>query len=380
MSSRLALWALVLASCGGDAAFVPAPHTALPQVAKHQGVVLTSPEVVTITFPGYAHRATVEAFGDFLGGSAWLKTVASEYGVGAATHKAKVVWPTAAPANFTDQDLRKLLAQGITDGTLPKPPATGNNVVYVVYVPSSSILDATAFGAGVMCFRGSLHSAGGPYLAGYHDSITPGGAGDALVPFVAVGDCSNDEGEITGVASRELVGAFTNPYEVLGTGYLLDLPPTDPWVLNLNSGEVGYLCAQEPRVQEGGYALNRSWSNAAAAAGRAPCVPADGPYFNVTADPATVVSAAAGAQLSFTLTGWSTAAVPDWKLRPAKPEGSDFALAELGIAFSSQVINNGQSVTVSFTVPKTARQAQIGGVDILSGDAARSWPVAFAVK
>lgn len=273
-----------------------------------------------------------------------------------------------------------MLTQGMKDGTLPVPPASNNNVVYVVYIPSTSILDASAFGAGVMCFRASLHSAGGAYTAGYHDSIaTPAGG---VVPFIAIGDCSNDENEITAIASRELIGAATNPYEVQGSGWLLDTTTDDPWVLNLNNGELGYMCSEELPVHEAGFALNRSWSNAAAAASQTPCVPTGGDdaYFNVSAAPSTTATVAAGTTVTFALTGWSSAPVAAWKLKATKPEGSDFTLAQLAPVFSTQVINNAEAATLTLTVPASARSAQTAGVDISSGDPPHVWPVAFTVK
>jgi hypothetical protein len=376
--ARVAWLALLCAGC--HAPFHTAPHTPLPTLDAHDGVVLDQPELVTITFPGYSHRAEVEAFGDFVGGSQWLKTVGTEYGVGPASQARKVVWPTAAPANLTDQELRMLLAQGITDGTLPAPPATGNRVVYLVYWPSTAVLDATSAGAGVVCLRGSFHSAGGLFTAGYHESApTPAGG---RVPYAVIGDCDDSIDEITSTASREIIGCGTNPYEVDLSGYLLDPKPGDPWLMNVDNGEAGYMCEREPLLHEGGYALHRSWSNAAATAGTQPCIPADAGeiYESVSASPASIVPATAGSTVSWTLTGWSTAETSDWTLRTARPDGSDFAIAELAPVLSRTTINNGKTVTLTMTVPATARAAEYGGLDLLSGDHDHVWPVAFVVK
>jgi len=378
--SRRAILLVLVSASACHAPFVTAPHAPLPLLDPHDGVVLASPQIVTITFPGYTHRADVEAFGDFVGTSSWLHTVGAEYGVLGASQTAKIVWPTPAPDGLTDQDLRALLAQGITDGTLPAPPPSGNELVYVVYWPANVVLDASSAGAGVLCLRGSFHSAGGLFTAGYHESAPAPGGG--RVPYAVVGDCDDSVDEITTTASRELIGCATNPYEVDLSGYLLDTAADDPWLMNLDNGEAGYMCERETATREGAYALHRSWSNAAARAGQAPCVPADPTdvYANVSASPAQIVEATAGTTVSWTITGWSTAATDAWTLRTAKPDGSDFRVEDLAPVLSKTTIDNGDTVTLTLDVPADARSAQYGGLDLLSGDHDRVWPVAFVVK
>jgi hypothetical protein len=364
----------LLTSCGD---FAPAAHTPLPQLDGHERVVLAAPQIVTITFPGYAHTAEVEAFGDFIGGSAWLRAVGADYGVGAATHAAQIVWPAPAPDGLTDQGLRALIAQGITDGTLPAPPASGNAYVYLFYWPSNVVLDASSAGAGVLCQRGAFHSAGGAYTAGFHESAPAPGGG--RVPYAVVGDCDGSIERITLIASRELIGCASNPYEIDVSGWLLDVASDDPWLMNLDNGEAGYLCTREPPVKEGAYVLHRAWSNREAQAGRQPCIPADDtPYVNVSAAPDRIVSAAAGSQVSYQLTGWSTAAADPWELQIEKPDGSDFVLDELQPTLSRGSLANGEQLTLTLSVPATAHSAQYGGIDVVSNG--HVWPVAFTVR
>ena len=366
-----------LGACDGP--FVTAAHTPLPQLTRHEGVVLAAPQLVTITFPGYPFRDGVESFGDFVGGSAWLRAVGAEYGIGAGSQLQKVVWPTDAPDGLTDQGLRALLAQGISDGLLPAPPASDSSLVYLVYWPAGPVLDASSAGAGVLCLRGA-HSAGGLFTAGYHESLPAPGGG--RVPYAVIGDCESSLESITTIASRELIGAATNPYEIDLSGYLLDVQPDDPWLMNLDNGEAGYLCEGEPPVIEAGHALHRSWSNAAAAAGHAPCVPADNadPYVTVSAAPASITTVSPGAPVTLTITGWSTGPTPPWALRIHDADGSDFDSELLLPQLSRSMIGNGDTTTLTITVPATARTGQYAGLNLLSGDHEHMWPIAVTVR
>jgi hypothetical protein len=245
------------------------------------------------------------------------------------------------------------------------------------------MFDATATGANVLCLRSSnasFHSAGGPLTSGYHVTLTaPNGTN---VPYAVIADCTTSADGVTTTASRELIGALTNPYEVDLSGYLLDVAPDDPWLMNLNNGEAGYLCEHETPTSEGGFALHRSWSNAQAALSQEPCVPADSGdvYMNVSASPSTIVEAAAGTSVTFTLTGWSTARTDDWTIDTARPEGTDLLPSMLAPHLSSMMIGNGDTVTLTVSVPSNARQGQYGGLEITTGPRPHAWPVAFVVK
>ena len=369
---------VLLGACSSEP-FVATPHAPLPQIAKHAGIVIDAPQIVTVTFPGYEFTSQAQALGDFIGGSSWLTTVGAEYGVGAGTSKAKVVWPQAAPAMTDDQGLRALITQGLMDGTLPAPSGEPDELVYLFYWPPTSILNATSTGLGALCMRGSFHSAGDPFLIGYHDSLlAPDGT---RVPYAIIGDCGDGVDEVTSTASRELIGSLTNPFEVDGTGWLLDVAPPDPWYTDINNGEVGYMCERELRVQEGGFALHRSWSNAAAAQSSQPCLPSPegDAYDNVTTTPSTIVTAAAGQTLTFQITGWSNRRVSSWKLLVAQSEGSAFTLADMNPTLDDYTIQNGETRTLTIHVPAKAQSGDTGAVNVMSGPQQHAWPVAFTL-
>ena len=104
-------------------------------------------------------------------------------------------------------------------------------------------------------------------------------------------------------------------------------------------------------TNESGHYAQRIWSNAAAAVGNDPCIPAVSkpPYFNTSATPNAVQHVAPGASATFELKGWSAAAVPAWQLSTAV-EGSLAATMKL----SATTLNNGETSTLTVTVPASA--------------------------
>jgi hypothetical protein len=349
-----------------DLAVVP---PALPQLNGHTRTVLSNPQIVTVTFPKYQYRFKVEGWGDFVGTSNWLTAVGKEYGVNGATHLQKVVLANAPPRGILDSDVVALIQQGITAGTLP-PPTTGNGqLFYIVYFPSTTSI--TDFRGEFLCGQ----------FAGYHHSADFNGT---RFTYAVIGDCNQGADYITSTASHELIEDSTDPYDGR-PGYFLDTSPPDPWTIE-NGQEVGDLCVNEGDVYEGGFALQRSWSNAAAAAEMNPCVPPpDGPYETVTTMPPDVQMVAAGMTVSWTLTGWSTMpSEPPWTINIVGADNSAYSPTQLGPQFlngtSSYVIHNGSHVRVTLTVPASANSGDFGGVQILSGMYAHAWPLAFQVQ
>ncbi len=110
---------------GGDhgavSAIYPAFPVDMPQVLANQGVVLSSPVIVTVTWPAEdPNAATWDAFGDAIGGSSYWNAATSEYGVGAATsgraNHVHMVVPLPKTINYYDLQNFVVLSLG---GTLP---------------------------------------------------------------------------------------------------------------------------------------------------------------------------------------------------------------------------------------------------------------------
>ena len=248
-----------------------------PQVERQPGGnVLATPIVVAVTYDDDAYRADAEAFfAQFAASKAWAKQTA-EYGVGPLT----VGTPRhlgLAPATLDDGVVQSLLATNLANAAAPWG-AADSHVAYQFFVPQ-----ATAFSDGDgLKFKGQpcCQSYGG-----YHGETVVNGVD---VSYAIICECAASGGpttpleDITTTASHELVEAVTDPFSSTPA---FTNPSDDFFGFTLvTEGEVGDMCEFATTVDwkpaDMSYTIQRSWSNAAAAAGHDPCVgDGDGPYY-----------------------------------------------------------------------------------------------------
>jgi hypothetical protein len=331
----------------------------MPLVLPHAGTVLSHVQLVTMTFDNDAARPQREAFGDLIVGSDWYKSVGLEYGLYPGTHAGKISLGPA-PASITRDDIAQRLKQLLAGDLKPKPTATGNQVLYMVYVPPG-----VARGAGLVNVRG------------YHDMFL---FDTVRVPFVVVLDDGSDLAAMTLNAAHQLINAATNPYAPPMDGYYADPPKNDPW--SLIRGEVADLCEGEDPVLEQGTVLPRVYSNSGVTTGKSPCKPfvPDDTWSDVTAEPSMIQNVRRGGSVTFRLTGWSTRELPDWMLSARAADFSQLTFAEMNPEFSDQTINNRTSVTLTLYAPANAPSGATGGVYVLSGAQVHPWAVGFKVQ
>lgn len=341
--------------------FRSAPHAPMPRVLKHKGIVLSSVQLVTLTFEGYAARDQVERFGDMVVGSTWYAVVGGEYGVRHGSQvQTAVVGP--APSSITRDQIAALIKQLIVDARVPPPSAVANQMLYLLYVPSSV-----------------TRSPDLARLLGYHQMVTLGGVRFPIA-VVLDADLAGRSVPPTTTAAHQLINAVTDPYEPPNDGYYADPPMIDPW--SLVRGEVADLCEGETPAMESGFELPRVYSDAASGAGKPPCkpfVPGDS-WNDVTAEPSTMRMIPRGGSVTFELTGWSTEQVPDWKLRTRAADFSTFSEAEMQPELSDDMINNGTMVELTLHAPMNAPLGAAGGVYVLSGANLHPWAVGFMVR
>lgn len=365
-----------------DAGFMEAPHAALPQVPSGGGPVIAAPKIVTITFAGYSEDATMKSFGDWIAGSSWLSQVGQDYGVGNGTHAAHVVLQMAAPTAPTDLDTQALIEQKIGDGTLPSAfdadggsdagSGVAGGYLYVLFYPQGTTAGGFLGGPDTCADLG-----GGQFIGGYHWETQ---SGAYHVPYAVVPTCSDATGvekaaDLEASASHEIIEASTDPFPYTSTAYALT-DPNNPWTYT--DGEVGDLCEGQT-VQQAAFTVQRVWSNAAAAAGTAPCIPAPAAgFYDVSPSPNTTQIVAAGASVTFTLTGFSTAPMPPWSLQAFAGQGTFVPT----LVLSTSTIGNGQTATLKVTVPSTATSQGYASVFVSCSRAAGDfnyWPVAVSV-
>jgi hypothetical protein len=253
-------------ACLGDGCTV---YTAFPQNAPQVinvsgGPVVAQPHFVAVTFDGDAARTDIEAFIAQIGATDYWRQTASEYGVGPATAGTPIHLSEAAPASLSVEDARAWLAAHL-DGTHPEWGTPDDNSFYVVYFPATTTL---TMGMDQSC----------KVFGGYHDAaILPNGQ---HVVFAAMPRCDTFNGltgfDVLGAAgSHELLEGATDP---LWDHHAYGLPDDDHIAWNFDGGgEVGDMCAFVPgantHVPGFPYMVQRTWSNAEAAAGHDPCVP-----------------------------------------------------------------------------------------------------------
>jgi hypothetical protein len=252
------------------------PQNAPQIVNRSGGPVVAEPRLIAVTFDGDAARADLETFISTIGATDYWRHTSAEYGVAAATSGTPVHLSESAPASLSLQEARAWLAAHL-DGTHPEWGTPDDHSFYVVFFPATTTLT----------LEGLQRCTG---FGGYHDAATlPNGQ---HVVFAAMPRCETFNGltgfDILGAAtSHELLEGVTDP---LSDHPAYPTPDSDhiAWMIE-TSGEVDDLCAAVPcantHVPGFPYMVQRTWSNAEAAAGRDPCVPHVSPQPYVVAAP-----------------------------------------------------------------------------------------------
>jgi hypothetical protein len=346
-------------------AFQIAPHNPLPQVPNNGIPVLAAPEVVTVSYAGYAYD--VKGYFDQLVESSWLTAVGADYGVGPGQVTGSLILdggPNGGPVSVTDLDITLLLTALIYDGGVPAPTP---NSIYIVVFPESTVITSNG---GTSCYS----------FGGYHSyfMLDAGAVVYGAIPTCQspVGSVTTSEGLLAEALSHEFIEAATDPTPAPPLAGYAFIDFANPYTYTY--GEVGDLCAYTPLYQttDGGFTAQRIWSNSAAHLGTSsPCIPApaDEIYFAVSVDPDATVVVDAGAEdqtLAFTVTGWSTAAMPDWAAwaQPAPVGDINPVLLNPLLNGSNYPmnINNGQTATLTITVPGGTPSGSYAGIILYS--------------
>jgi len=271
--------------------FVTATHFPLPQEINGGGAVLSTPRIVVITYDGDPYRDQLEDFNAKIGATKFWHDVTSEYGVGPMNAGRPVHLSGPAPATVDDIDVKKWFAT-MLDGTHPEFDLPDDQTMYILYYPEGT----TYF----------LGSATGCKEFGASDNLGQLANGGKMIPYIVVPRCPNlaslDAWQtLTAVSSHELYEEATDPFKTAWVSVDADhlgFSLTPPF------SEIGDMCIADPTVYvvapEIGATVQRAWSNAAAAAGKNPCVPAPAtPYF------AAVPVEKDGVKIGSDFEGWS---------------------------------------------------------------------------
>ena len=274
------LTSLVSAPAGGVVnpstgnGFQIAAHSAMPVLQFQGGRVLT-PKIKSITFAGDSMAPSIHDFAAKFAVSSELKAMTSEYGVGNGSYAGAIHISTAAPAQISKSQIESWISAHLNSST-DSLGAPDNETILTLFFPSSSnVVDSSNKS---FCSQG---------IIGYHDEFVDPTSNTKII-YAFVLRCSaqgyDSLNDVTSTATHEIAEAATDPDEDVWGYYDVD-SGNEVWA-SLSGGENGDLCeiyqTSQSTPADLGYEIQRTWSNAAAAAGQNPCVPvaAGEVYFN----------------------------------------------------------------------------------------------------
>ena len=389
--------------------FQVAPHSDFPQVPNNSGTpTLKHVQVVTITYASDARVADLEDYDRWIVGSAWLTTVGADYGVQTGKNISNVHLPESVPSAITDDEIQTLLVTKLNSGALPTPGtvlpdgSTVTEPLYSIFFPQSTRI---TLGTGAQAAQ-SCQTFGG-----YHSSFNffPGGHGPGVnVAYAVMADCGGSSGGLSSVQqvevtmSHELLEAASDPYPQSSPGFSIQ-NYSSPWAFI--PGEIGDLCVGQNYVETVGskqYALQRIWSNSAAAShpGKSPCVPAaSGAFFDVSTDLLQTQTATPGGTVTYQVTAWSDRAMSqEWAVFVTPYQGNFYPRFTLDSAPTAShpsgqhldqnsrapiYVKNGDTATLKVSIPASTPSQSATILVIGSGlsrDTYNLWPVAVFVQ
>lgn len=263
------------AVAGSTSGFVQAAHPSQPQVVKGVGSVLASPKIKVITVTGDPLAVTLNQFVSQFGASTEFAAMTAEYGISAPT-VSSVSLSGPAPSNVSDSGIQQTLHANFGSSS-PLGNADDQTVYMITFAPPT-IVSSNGTVAGDYCLTGTLS---------YHSTYTDASAGK-VITYIVVLRCSpgwglGDLDSITTAASHEILESVTDPKL---NAYIGVAQAFNNWSAYMPGAELGDLCevfeTSFYKPLDLGFAIQRTWSNAAAAAGHNPCVPAPvgAVYFN----------------------------------------------------------------------------------------------------
>jgi hypothetical protein len=245
---------------------------------------------------------------------------------------------------------------------------------------------------------------------GYHNFMAVDGQ---QIPYSVVMECPPQPPPLPTIPAIDLLQntTITTSHEVFESssdpippsGFLLDLndPNIAGWA-DIVGVEGADLCVdpfglEQDETSDGTYTVQRIWSNARAAQGIDPCVPAPAneAYFNAAPRTTSYFVIDVGSSVTFEVDAWSSGPIGDWTLLAQDWSEStspylSFSIAngeDLGDAGPQIQVHNGSRVQVTMTLLADPRSLVPGEADgslvSFSGDpanptAAHYWPFAVA--
>ncbi|MFI5300120.1 MAG: hypothetical protein ACHREM_18690 [Polyangiales bacterium] len=435
----------------------PAFKIDAPQIVTANGPLLKAAKIVPITWATDPDAAKYVDFVQKLGASSYWSTAVGEYGIGPTTSAATDhIVLTSTQRVFSDADIDAYVSAQLSDLATSKWPAPTAGSLYVLFMPpgmelqlggggttsdagvaesgtDAGVADASTTDAGDTTMT-DPNSACVQGVGGYHSATVLADnttiVSYAVLPHCPFGDATlTDFDFITAAASHEIAEASTDPIPSDPTATSQAAVADKAAYNNYDTLHYAWSSWQARAVENGddcefygdsfvkdggfGYAVQRLWSNASAAAGHSPCLPifdTSMPYYNVvpltvgtttvnvrtpgttTSTPTTVegINIKVGTSATFNVGYYSDGPMDAWSLQ-AIEGGSSQALAILNpqpgdptptyyttLTVDHPTGQNGDQATIHVTV-NTAPPRNRVLITLVSADSAGKhhhyWPV-----
>lgn len=349
-----------------DASTYPAFKPDIGLIVKGPGPVLTAPKIVSVVWTADPAYKTYETFCDSIGKSAYWKTALTEYGVGPAVSGGHVEITDAPPASFdvatANDEILAFVKKGVQGAPANGWPVPDDQTFYLLFIPQTVAINN----------NGKDDCANN---VGYHVEAAIG-----AYPHVAYGIVAekchdylpNIVDNTTETASHEIGETATDPHTETDNGWLGFDPDHYAFELWQNQqDETGDACEfyddsyyEDPEL---GAWVQRLWSNAAAKAGKNPCLPApDEAYFNVTplaTEPITTTGTTGkvhktrgfhipvGTEKTIDVGFYSDRPTADWTLEPMELDGITAPkTSHVSFKVDQPIGNNGKTAKVTISV------------------------------
>lgn len=347
-------------------------------VLDQGGAVLNNPVFLSITFASDTMAAQLDTFTSRFAVSNEWTDMTQEYGVGRATALTPAHLPESAPATITDTQIQSWLAAKINSASRPLGNYS-NQEIFIIYYPTSTKITASGL---TSCTD----------FNGYHSSFTNNGN---PVYYAVIARCSgatvNDETE---VASHEVQEIAVDP-DYYNSAYYGLSGDFAVWDTVSYGSETSDLCERYNTSYlvpaDIGFSIQRSWSNAAAAAGQNPCVGgASSVYYNaspVLSDTVSYVDTSSnqtrstrgiylstvGQSKTIELNLFSTVTTSAWQLSAFEDGGSG---SDLSFSFDKTAGVNGDKVNLTVTLnSKNGTHGEVFWIKSTLNGVSYYWPV-----
>jgi hypothetical protein len=375
----------------GPSDVFPAPHPPLPTAKSHGGAVVAHPKIVPVIFDVDPLAADIGTFMGAWATTSYWQSMLADYGIDKPV-VLDVAHVADAPASaITDDDIQTWLAAQV-DGTHAGFPAPDADTLYALFYPPGVTITYPGLGASCSAFHG------------YHGAApTPSGT-DAVYSVISRCASIPEDTTLTGiqyvsaVTSHEVIEGLTDPFVMTTPAWALIDDAHIAWEL-YPGGEVGDLCALVGEAfytpSDFPYAVQRIWSNTAAATGHDPCIvqQTGHVYFNaapVVEDDVRVrdnfgalkttkgVKLAIGETKTIEVDLFSDAPTSGpWSVKAIEPFAPTPAAHHLTLAWDRSIGANGDKLHLTITA--LSKDAQFGGEYFMIvstlGTQRNFWPV-----